>query len=958
MQPLPRSQVQNGVELIQASKKGLTIDPIGSTATQAEEASLVRVCVLACLRALVRVSNRSPLVSIQTESLCIDPHLIVLRARRHNHTSMHECKHVFMCVCKHVCMCVCMHAHMYLCEYTYMYASMHACMHACVYERMSVLTCILSQTHANTQLVRNLKETFPGKSSSTIILHVECSTPGARIRYTIDGSTPNAASPEYTDGITLGVPADGSQARYVVKAFATAAGMAPSDVADAGQFLVQAQAKDPVFTPNTRGPFENKVEVSLTSETPGAVIHYTTDLSQPTSSSAVYDEAKAGPVVLTSTGMIVKAIAFAYRMDASHVTESVAYIIQASAPTVKPYGGVFDDSVNVTLESVTQDAAIYYSVDGTDPDVTSTVYHGPFAIHQTDTVIKAIAVHSQLVNSNISSSPTFVIKASPPQLTSDSDVFTEDAKISISTATPGTKIHFTLDGTDPTLDSPVATSPLSITETGHILKVMVAKPGMTPSDVITFGDGSPLVIKSVPPILSPDGGLFHKDEPIVISCPLLSNCKMYYTLDGTEPTESSPLYTGTIDIKSTNTRVKAVSVMPGKAPSDVVTSAPFILEPYKPQFRLDGDLESEEKVVHHDPDSTFTDKVVKEKEEDFAGTVVIHLRSRTPAARVHYTTNGDMPTEQSPVYIAGHPLALSIHGLQDNHVIVDRDSSIVIKAIAVQAGMSPSKVVVSDVIDILSRISAPEIEPDGGTFGSHVVVRLRSFTAGSKIVYTLDSSEPTKLSTVYAAPFILSTIGITTVKAMCTKAGFTDSEVVSAKFVIQEQVATPVFHPTHGTFFDSFTLNISCATKGAKIRYTINGYEPNAGDSEFIDGVVLGLAYGGEEAAYVVRAVGMMVHSPHGTSGSAERLAMSNSEVGVSGRYIIKPSVVVPVNKSDMVQFVESSSAAGNGGKNEHDGCVHKRDGRGRPGVLGYYDPDCYMKEVCVPGESSYLVIR
>ena len=55
---------------------------------------------------------------------------------------------------------------------------------------------------------------------------------------------------------------------------------------------------------------------------------------------------------------------------------------------------------------------------------------------------------------------------------------------------------------------------------------------------------------------------------------------------------------------------------------------------------------------------------------------------------------------------------------------------------------------------------------------------------------------------------------------------------------------------------------------------------------------------------------------------------------------------------------MESSSAAGNGGKNEHDGCVHKRDGRVRPGVLGYYDPDCYMKEVCVPGESSYLVIR
>jgi hypothetical protein len=110
--------------------------------------------------------------------------------------------------------------------------------------------------------------------------------------------------------------------------------------------------------------------------------------------------------------------------------------------------------------------------------------------------------------------------------------------------------------------------------------------------------------------------------------------------------------------------------------------------------------------------------------------------------------------------------------------------------------LSPSNVIVSDVIDIMSRVSMPEIEPDGGTFGRQVVVSLRSFTPDSKIVYTIDSSEPTKLSTVYAAPFTLSNIGRTTVKAMGIKAGLTDSQVASATFVIQEQVAMPVFDPT------------------------------------------------------------------------------------------------------------------------------------------------------------------
>ena len=803
--------------------------------------------------------------------------------------------------------------------------------------------------HARAQLVNKLKETYPGKFSDTVAMHIECSTPGARIRYTIDGSTPNAASPEYVDSITLKVPTDGSQAKYVVKAIALAPGMAPSDVADAGQFLVQARTKAPVFTPDTPGPFENKVEVRLTSETPGAVIHYTTDLSQPTSSSAVYDEANAGPVVLTSTGKVVKAIAFSEKAEPSYVTESVAYIIHAAAPTVNPLGGVYDDSVDVTLESTTPDAVIHFTLDGTDPDVTSPQYHGPFVIRETDKIIKAIAVHPSLVSSKISESPKFVIKASPPQMTPDSGVFTEDAKISISTATPGAAIHCTVDGTDPTVDSPVCTSPVSITETGSVLKVIVTKPGLSPSDVISMS--SPLVIKSVPPALSPDGGIFHEDEPFVLSCPLLSDCKMYYTLDGTEPTESSSLYTGSVDIKSTNTQVKAISVVPGKTPSDVATSSPFVLEPYEPKFVLDGDLESKEEVAHRDPDSTFTDKVVTEKEEDFAGEVSIHLRSRTPGVRVHYTTNGDTPTEESPVYIAGHPLVLSIHGLEDDHgAIVNRDSKVVIKAITTKAGLSPSNVIVSDVIDIMSRVSMPEIEPDGGTFGRQVVVSLRSFTPDSKIVYTIDSSEPTKLSTVYAAPFTLSNIGRTTVKAMGIKAGLTDSQVASATFVIQEQVAMPVFDPTHGTFIDSITLRISCATKGAKIRYTINGHAPNAGSSEYIDGIVLGLAYGGEEAEYIVKAIGMMVHTQHGTGVRTEPLTMANSEVAVSGRYIIKPRVVA-VNASDIVESMGDLPVADGGGHRKPHNCAHGNDWRGRGGVAGYYDPDCYMKEVCVPRE-------
>jgi hypothetical protein len=112
----------------------------------------------------------------------------------------------------------------------------------------------------------------------------------------------------------------------------------------------------------------------------------------------------------------------------------------------------------------------------------------------------------------------------------------------------------------------------------------------------------------------------------------------------------------------------------------------------------------------------------------------------------------------------------------------------------------------------------------------------------------------------------------------------------------------------------------------------------------------LGLAYGGEEAEYIVKAIGMMVHTQHGTGVRTEPLTMANSEVAVSGRYIIKPRVVA-VNASDIVESMGDLPVADGGGHRKPHNCAHGNDWRGRGGVAGYYDPDCYMKEVCVPRE-------
>ncbi|MBQ8657442.1 MAG: endonuclease [Prevotella sp.] len=60
-------------------------------------------------------------------------------------------------------------------------------------------------------------------------------------------------------------------------------------------------------------------------------------------------------------------------------------------PTFSPAAGTYTNSVTVTLSTTTEDANIYYTTDGTDATLSSTLYTGSFTLTETTTV-KAIAV--------------------------------------------------------------------------------------------------------------------------------------------------------------------------------------------------------------------------------------------------------------------------------------------------------------------------------------------------------------------------------------------------------------------------------------------------------------------------------------------------------------------------------------------------------------------------------------
>lgn len=80
-------------------------------------------------------------------------------------------------------------------------------------------------------------------------------------------------------------------------------------------------------------------------------------------------------------------------VEASGVTDA-----RPCKPELSPWGGKHDTGVTVTITSRTTSADIYYTVDGSDPDDTDTLYSGPFNLTiGSDTVtVKAIAIDDSL----------------------------------------------------------------------------------------------------------------------------------------------------------------------------------------------------------------------------------------------------------------------------------------------------------------------------------------------------------------------------------------------------------------------------------------------------------------------------------------------------------------------------------------------------------------------------------
>ena len=142
--------------------------------------------------------------------------------------------------------------------------------------------------------------------------------------------------------------------------------------------------------------------------------------------------------------------------------------------------------------------------------------------------------------------------------------------VTITDATSGAAIFYTMDGSTPTASAGGSTqaysSPLSVTST-HTIKA-IAKSSSLAASAVSSATYT-IQQRATAPIFSPAPGTFAATQSVTISSPT-AGAAIHYTTDGSTPTGSSTLYTGAISVNTTKT-IKAIASVSGYFDSTVST---------------------------------------------------------------------------------------------------------------------------------------------------------------------------------------------------------------------------------------------------------------------------------------------------------------------------------------------------------------------------------------------------
>jgi hypothetical protein len=458
----------------------------------------------------------------------------------------------------------------------------------------------------------------PGDYTSAQSVTITTTWPGTTtIYYTTDGSTPTTSSNVYTGPVSIG-------AASTLKAIATAPNLTNSSVAS-GLYTIAPNAPSSI---NFSGGFSpsgitlvGRTQLSGTrlrltdgGQTEASTAWYNTQVNVQSFSTDFYFQQipgtipradgltfaiqrvgtsaigpyggglAYGPSQVGGTPGIPNSVAVKFALFNNGKCNNCTGLYTNGAAPVTPEivlgGGVSLQSgdifaVHISYDGTTLTMTITDTVDNSKAFTTSWPIDIPTTIGGNNAYVGFTAGtgHYTLVQdilnwtyvSNGSAPPT----AAAPVISPTTGTYTSTQTVSITDATSGSNIYYTLDGSQPTSSSTAYKGSFTVSSTTTVRAIATA-PGFnqsnTATSVITMSAQSP----AATPVISPATGTFTSPQTVTIT-DSTSNSSIFYTIDGSQPAPSSTPYTNPFTVSSTTT-VKAIATASGFAQSNTTTA--------------------------------------------------------------------------------------------------------------------------------------------------------------------------------------------------------------------------------------------------------------------------------------------------------------------------------------------------------------------------------------------------
>jgi hypothetical protein len=423
-----------------------------------------------------------------------------------------------------------------------------------------------------------------------------------------------------------------------------------------------------------------------------------------------------------------------------------------------------DGSGNVTITSITSEATVNYTNDGSDPATSDTkqTYSASFSLG-TATKIRAIAIKDGFTNSDEATYSAVQCKTPTIVLNKENGLTT----ITPHADNSGAAIYYTTDGSAPTISSTRYTEPftLSLEASGIMAIASESADGSDASEVVEY-----TLTKLAQPTFSKNGATVTINKPTKdtngTNLEGAVAVEIHYNQNNTDPTSSSTLYNAAITLPENfnQTIIKARAYKAGYVQSDVASQS--IEKCAKP-------------TILNNYDGTFT------------------LSCATGGAKITYTTStSTSASDPNP------------NSTVASSTITVPEGTRIIKVRAFKAGLCQSDVLTYN----LPVCPAPTIKNNSGQIT--IIPKLE----GSTIKYST-SSEGTP-DEDYNAPFSLGSATI--VRAYAKHAGYIDSEIatwIPATVISSASDVTDL----SGNYIINGSFSGSLGTEDAPFTGTIDG---------------------------------------------------------------------------------------------------------------------------------------